>query len=279
MNFVHHEHHCLSWDEHSQGAETLILIHGYGSVRRLWVPLVTRLADTGRWVTLDLPGHYPARTPHIYSTLTVEQLIDVELEAIEQISGGRPVTLVGHSTGALVALGVAARRPDLVRRLVTLNGLVWGPPQGILRAGVWALRNRFDPLFHAAILLSQMSEISSKAFTSSYVHNQAHFWQSKQAMEACASAYEWMRCQSPQSMAVLLRTISDCDLRAQARALNLPTLVVTGACDRVVPPAQSRWLATTIAEAAYVELQGVGHMPNLEAPDELVLTLRSWLSL
>ena len=80
-------------------------------------------------------------------------------------------------------------------------------------------------------------------------------------------------------MAVLLRTISDCDLRAQARALNLPTLVITGARDRVVPPAQSRWLATTIAEAEYVELQGVGHMPNLEALDELVLTLRSWLSL
>lgn len=277
MDFVQHERHCLSWEEHSQGAETIILIPGHGSVRRLWVPLVSRLADLGRWVTLDLPGHYPARVPEDYATLSVDQLIEMELEAIERISRGQPVTLVGHSTGALVALGVAARRPALIRRLVTLNGLVWGPPGGILRAGIWALKNQIDPLFHTTIALSQVNLFSSKAFTSCYVHNQARFWRSEQAMDTCAAAYEWMRHQSPKGLAILLRTISDCDIRSEVRDLQLPTLVLTGTCDKIVSPRQSQWLAQNLPTAEYIELQGVGHMPNLEALDELVATLRRWL--
>ena len=55
--------------------------------------------------------------------------------------------------------------------------------------------------------------------------------------------------------------------------IDVPTVVVHGAEDRLAPPANGRRLAELIPHARYVELPGVGHLVPYEAPEELTRLL------
>jgi pimeloyl-ACP methyl ester carboxylesterase len=131
MHTFNYQGHTLTWQEHSWGTHTLIFIHGYAAARSIWHAEVQACADLGRCVTLDLPGHYPATLPTPYGTLSQEELIAIETAAIRAIVGDSTATLIGHSTGGMVALAVAARLPQ-VTRVVSICGVVWGPLGGRL---------------------------------------------------------------------------------------------------------------------------------------------------
>ena len=86
--------HTLTWEEHSPGEHTLLMLHGWSASRRWWWGLLAPLAGLGRCVTLDLPGHYPAQSPPNFR-LTQEQLIDLETAAVRHICGERDLDLSG----------------------------------------------------------------------------------------------------------------------------------------------------------------------------------------
>jgi 3-oxoadipate enol-lactonase len=58
------------------------------------------------------------------------------------------------------------------------------------------------------------------------------------------------------------------DRRAALPLIRVPTLLVAGEHDRNAPPAVMQKMAGQIAGSRYAELPGIGHLQNLEAPDE-----------
>jgi 3-oxoadipate enol-lactonase len=67
-----------------------------------------------------------------------------------------------------------------------------------------------------------------------------------------------------------LRAVSGWGHAERLRAIDVPTAVVHGAQDRLVHVRNGRRLAEMIPNAAYVEVEGVGHLPPLEAPEALL---------
>ncbi len=61
-------------------------------------------------------------------------------------------------------------------------------------------------------------------------------------------------------------------------AIKCPTLIVHGRRDRLVPVAWARAQAAKRKDWTFVELDGCGHVPQLEQPDRFVGTVTSWLS-
>jgi pimeloyl-ACP methyl ester carboxylesterase len=106
-----------------EDAPPVLLLHGLGEQAQTWNAVAAALSDTHRTIAVDLRGHGASGRPGVYSTAL---MADDLLTAIDRL-GYRSVTLVGHSLGALVAVLVAERRPDLVRRLV-LEDAVPCPP-------------------------------------------------------------------------------------------------------------------------------------------------------
>jgi pimeloyl-ACP methyl ester carboxylesterase len=103
------------------------ILHGGLEDGRDWSWLATRLA--ARWtVTVpDRRGH--GRTPDAPGAYSYGQMTDDVVAAVEQLEGG-PVSVVGYSDGGNVALDLAARRPDLVTRVVAISADV--EPEGIV---------------------------------------------------------------------------------------------------------------------------------------------------
>lgn len=129
------------------GAPVIVFIHGTSLTKAFWRAVATRLADTYRCVSVDLPGHGALAD----QPFTLEAAADV-VEAALDAEGTRRAVLVGLSLGGYVAISAAARTPGRVRGLVLAGSTAEpsGPAAAAFRLFAWALgalpRRPFDAL-------------------------------------------------------------------------------------------------------------------------------------
>lgn len=98
--------------------EALVLLHGLGQNGKKWRPLISSL-DLTRWrvVAPDLFGFGKSPKPE-WSLYNVNDHARMVISALKRLKLQRPVTIVGHSMGCLVASHIAATHPKMVKRLV-----------------------------------------------------------------------------------------------------------------------------------------------------------------
>ena len=92
-----------------------MLLHGLGSARSTWDPIIPALFNQCRVLAFDQRGH--GESSHASGTYTLEHYVPDAIAFCETVTT-RPVVLVGHSLGGVVAASVARTRPDLVRGLL-----------------------------------------------------------------------------------------------------------------------------------------------------------------
>jgi pimeloyl-ACP methyl ester carboxylesterase len=277
VNTIQYDGHILTWEEHTAGEHTLIFLNGYSASRRSWMQVLPHFAPVGRCVTLDLPGHFPAQCPEDYHDLTQDLLLDLETNAVRQICPDGAITLIGHSTGGLVALGVASRLPDQVKRVISINGVVWGPLTGLLGFAHFLLRYRLYPVFWVLWRYTQIAPWAMMYGVSYYVYQQRAHWRSPLAWELCRESHPWYRQQRLLSLAVLLRMLEVCDIRPLIRDLPTPVLALTGEHDPVVPREQAQWLAHNLPHVNLHIFGKTGHAPQLEAAADCLRLMLDWL--
>jgi len=143
-----------TWHEVRGEGHRVVLLHGAFSGAALWSAQAPVLADAGYKVHVpERRGH--AHTPDVQGPLTYEVMADDTVAYLDGVVGG-PAHLVGWSDGAVVALLVAQRRPELVDRLVLIgqyynsSGRVTGGLTDQLMAGgdqvMGFLRAGYDPV-------------------------------------------------------------------------------------------------------------------------------------
>ena len=131
------------YDRRGQG-DPLVALHpgGAGVDSRALAPNVEALSQHFQVYTPEQRGH--GHTPDVEGPITFELMAQDTITFIETVIGG-PVRLLGCSDGAILALTIALRRPDLVRRLVFAagvfhrdgweDGVLDGDPPDFLRQG------------------------------------------------------------------------------------------------------------------------------------------------
>lgn len=98
----------------------VVLLHGIGRSGNVWTELTKLLAKSNpaiRVVAFDLLGFGLSPKPDCIA-YDVDDHANSVIAEISALRGSKPVVIVGHSMGCLVAVRVAKRRPDLVRHLV-----------------------------------------------------------------------------------------------------------------------------------------------------------------
>ena len=98
---------------------TLVMIHGVADQAGTWFQVAPALAESRRVLLVDLPGH--GDSPPADGPLKMTTVVQGFTSWLEAHAEG-PAILVGNSMGAWVASVVAHRRPDLVARVVAVNG-------------------------------------------------------------------------------------------------------------------------------------------------------------
>ena len=105
------------YDEHGRG-EPLVLLHGGAVDARFFDQNVGAFAERFHVIATDLWGH--GRTADRPGPFSLESFANDVGELIERVVGG-PAHVLGHSIGATVALTLAMRRPELVRKLIAIS--------------------------------------------------------------------------------------------------------------------------------------------------------------
>ena len=113
--------------EGPEGAETIVMVHGWPDTYRLWDKQVEFLKDRYRCIRFTLPGFEAPQERRLYTVAEVTAFIR---QVIEQLSPGRKVTLMVHDWGCVYGYEFYMRNPALVGRII---GVDIGEPREMRR--------------------------------------------------------------------------------------------------------------------------------------------------
>lgn len=100
------------------GDESIVMVHGWPDTARLWDGTVAALQDRYRCIRFTLPGFDRA---HARRARTLGELTDFLRDVVEQLSPGRPVTLLLHDWGCPIGYEFYRRHPQLVARIIGID--------------------------------------------------------------------------------------------------------------------------------------------------------------
>jgi pimeloyl-ACP methyl ester carboxylesterase len=272
---------ALALNPESAG-EPVILLHGIGGSIRFWSSdQVDVFQAHGPCYALSLPGHYPARFPNGLrkEMITPEMMAHVLAEAICQSMGERPVTLVGMSTGGFAALAIAALRPSIVRRVISVSGFAQGNWTGAL--GQFQRLARRGPIGQALFkLVYPIGRVSPSMFLrvwNVYAADSRALY-AYPGLKGCVwDCYQDFRQLDLDAMIQYFSVMPQIDISPLLPRIAAPTLVMAGERDPIVPPAQARLIAEKIPGADLAMIPGGGHMLFAERPAEYRRVLGEWL--
>jgi len=112
------------WDYGSDGKPPLVLVHGGLDHARSWDWVAAALRNDYHIYALDLRGHGDSQWAPGALYSVAEHVLD--LAALGDVIGERPLTLIGHSLGGVITLAYAGAFPEAVCKVVAIEG--WGPP-------------------------------------------------------------------------------------------------------------------------------------------------------
>jgi len=263
---------------------TMVLVHGLGGSHTNWAAVGPGLATRARVVAPDLAGF--GRTPLAGRAATVEanrQLLDRFLDAVTDT----PAILVGNSMGGLIAMMEAARHPSKVAALVLVGPAQPRPSRTLIDpvvlltftayaipgVGEQFLRWRAAYLGPEALVRQTLAICCADAtcVADDVVALHVGLARERQQMPWAHTAF----LQAARSIIALLARRRRAEQMIDA--IRAPTLVVQGSEDRLVPLAASRATVGRRPGWSLEVFEGVGHVPQLEAPARFVQTVTRWL--
>ena len=244
------------------GGPTVVLLHGIGGGHLAFAPQVETLASNGyRAIAWDMPGYGHSAPIEPY---TFKGLAESCIKLIESLKCDN-VTLVGHSMGGMVAQEVVARRPDLVNKLVLCGtSASFGKPDGDWQQQYIAQRTA--PL-DAGQTMAQLAEVLVPQMVGP-----------GSLPEGVKLAIHCMALVPPATYRRALGALVTFDRRANLAHIDVPTLLIAGEHDRNAPPAVMKKMADQIPRSTFIQMRGIGHLQNLEAPDEFDGLLLNFLA-
>ena len=252
----------VAWREAGAGPVVLFL-HGLGGSRTAWEPQLAELSDCCRCVAWDMPGYGASNAPS--GPLTFEMLAEAAVGLLDRLNSERAV-IVGLSLGGMVGLHLAINHPDRVAGLVLLDSSPAFGFDGLTDSDDW-IAQRLAPLDAGETPAKIAPEI---------LRSVAGEGASETVIEEAAMA---MARIPTKGLAAAVRCLTTHNVVKDLDRITTPTLVIVGDQDTETPPTYSRFLAENIANADYVEIPGIGHLSNLEAPNEVNRLLRGFVPL
>jgi pimeloyl-ACP methyl ester carboxylesterase len=237
----------------------VVLAHGFTNAREVWAMVAHRLIRAGCRVALyDHRGHGSStsgREGH-----TIARLGD-DLDAVLRSLDAHDAVLVGHSMGGMTIQSFAARHPETVRNRVSALVLVATAAHGISKGSTRGDRIAAKAAGHAFGDRFLGSPVGHAFFRGVFglAVRRADLLLAQDLFLATPGAAREAFVDAMLSM----------DLRQANAAIDVPTTVVVGERDTLLPPRLGEAVATSIPGARLVRLPDVGHMLPLEAPERV----------
>lgn len=251
----------------------LVLVHGTAASLHTWQGWVGDLHARKRVITFDLPGFgltgpfggdYPRDDYH------ADLLARFTLDFLDALRVGR-FAIGGNSLGGEVAWRVATLAPARVDRLILVDatGYAFVPdhiPVGFQLARVPVINHISEWLTPRSVVEDSVRDVYADP---------------SRVTGALVDRYFEMMTRegNRRALNIRMREIATDLAPERIRTLKLPTLILWGAQDRLVPPVNAQHFHDDIAGSQLVVLPGLGHVPQEEDAPRSVVPVRAFLGL
>ena len=230
----------------------VVLIHGFPLDRTMWQAQFTEIGSLYRIIAPDLRGAGETAVPD--GVYTIDLLADDVIETLDDLNLTGPVVLGGLSMGGYVALSLVARYPDRFRALMLMNTRA-GADSFAVAEGRESLAKQVEQSGKVDAVVDAM--IPKLLAPVSYV---THAERLRELKERALRA-------NPLGIANTLRGLAiRPDRTADLARIHVPTLVIAGAEDQLIPIDESKHLASAIPHARLEVIPNAGHLAPIENP-------------
>jgi pimeloyl-ACP methyl ester carboxylesterase len=249
----------------------VLLVHGWAAAGDFFDPLIDQLAADFRVVIPDLRAH--GETPAGPAPLDID-LLASDLQTLMETLDLKRVTALGWSMGATVLWQMIVRNghdrfagliiEDMSPRILNTADWALGMATGMDIAGsgraIEAMRNDWPA--YAAAFAPRMFARGRAAREPAMIED----------------IVARLSRRDGGAMADLWLSMANQDLREALPAMNLPTLVISGARSEAYGPETSRYLVEALPEAQSISFAKSGHAPHLEEPKEFASAVAHFAS-
>ncbi len=253
---------------------TLLLIHGIGGDWRTWEPVLDGLAEQHHVVAVDLPGH--GRSAKGAGDYSLGALANT-LRDLGGALGLERATVVGHSLGGGIAMQFAYQFPERCDRLVLVSSGGLGPDVGlILRLATIPGSELFLSL--TAPPVRSLVNLATSAGRRLRIRAAADAEHYARAFAALAE---------PETRAAFLGTLRGVvgtrgqliDARDRLYlAEHMPTLIVWGERDAVLPVDHGHAAQEAIPGSRLEIFENAGHLPQLDHPGRFITVMNDFMA-
>lgn len=273
VNLVDHDVHIVTaGDESSE--RLIVLLHGFGASSLTWSKTIDDLAAGSFVVAYDRAAfgftERPANIGEVNPYSSQGQLRVVD-GLVEVFGENKEVVILGHSAGGAIALGYALDHPDKVDQLILEAPAVYGTggsPSWLNWVFSIPQLDHLGPLAVASIASSGLDLLETSYTDPKLITQEVEDGYTAPLKIAGWERAFWEFNKAPRSL----------DLVERFGELRARTLIITGDDDRVVATADSIKLHGDLTGSELVTIEGAGHLPNEEKPQEFVDAVLSFLN-
>ncbi len=238
----------------------LVFLHGIGGAARAWRSQVTAFGDRHRAIAWDMPG-YGGSAP--LANVSIEALAEALQDFLQGIGARKPV-LVGHSIGGMIVQQWLIKHPhDASAVVLAQTSPAFGKAEGDWQKQF--IEARLGPLDRGETM---------KSLAPTLVRELVGDDPDAAGMEL---ARDCMGSVPEASYRAMMLALLGFDQRKALANIAVPTLVLSGSKDKNAPAPMMAKMATYVPSSTYVELEGAGHLVNLERPKAFDAALNQFL--
>ena len=238
----------------------LVFLHGIGGAARAWRGQLDFFAGRFHAIAWDMPG-YGGSAP--LAKCSIAALAGALQDFLQQVGATNPI-LVGHSIGGMIVQQLLAKNPHIASAVVLAQtSPAFGKPDGDWQKAF--IEARLGPLDRGETLASLAPSLVKEL-----VGDDSDAGGMELARDCMASVPE-------ATYRATMQALMGFDLRDALKDITVPTLVLSGSKDKNAPAPMMAKMAAYIPSARYFELEGVGHLANLEQPGAFNAALDSFL--
>ena len=238
----------------------LVFLHGIGGAARAWHGQLDFFKHRYRTIAWDMPG-YGGSAP--LPTVSIAALADALQDFLQQVGAMKPI-LVGHSIGGMIVQQLLVKHPRIASAIVLAQtSPAFGKPDGDWQKAF--IEARLGPLDRGETLAAL-----APSLIKDLVGDDPDIGGMELARDCMASVPE-------ATYRATMMSMLGFDQRNALKDIVVPTLLLSGSKDKNAPAPMMAKMATYVPSARYIELEGVGHLANLERPAAFNAALDSFL--